>query len=31
MTLNEFMDELKTRLATTDINQVKADVLPFLK
>lgn len=30
MTMNEFMDELKNRLATTDINQVKADVLPFL-
>lgn len=30
MTLNEFVDELKNRLATTDINQVKADVLPFL-
>ena len=30
MTLNEFMDELNNRLATTDINQVKADVLPFL-
>lgn len=30
MTLNEFADELKKRLSTTDINQVKADVLPFL-
>ena len=30
MTLNEFMDELNNRLAATDINQVKADVLPFL-
>lgn len=30
MTLNEFMDALNNRLATTDINQVKADVLPFL-
>ncbi len=30
MALNEFTDELKNRLATTDINQVKADVLPFL-
>lgn len=30
MTLNEFTDELKNRLTTTDINQVKADVLPFL-
>ncbi len=30
MTLNEFMDALNNRLATTDINQVKADVQPFL-
>ena len=30
MTLNEFMYELNNRLAATDINQVKADVLPFL-
>ncbi len=30
VTLNEFVDELKNRLAITDINQVKADVLPFL-
>ena len=30
MALNEFIDELKNRFATTDINQVKADVLPFL-
>ncbi len=30
MSLEEFMDELKKRLAASDINQVKADVLPFL-
>ncbi len=30
VTLNEFVDELKNRLAITDINQVKTDVLPFL-
>lgn len=30
MTLNEFIGELNNRLAATDINQVKADVLPFL-
>lgn len=30
MSAEEFTDELKKRLATTDINQVKADVLPFL-
>ena len=30
MLLNEFVNELKKRLATTEINQVKADVLPFL-
>lgn len=28
--MNEFADELKKRLVTTDINQVKADVLLFL-
>jgi predicted nucleotidyltransferase component of viral defense system len=31
MNLNEFKNRLKERLATTDINQVKADVLPFVK
>ena len=30
MLLNEFVDELKKRLVITEINQVKADVLPFL-
>jgi hypothetical protein len=30
-TQNEFMELLNHRLATTDINQVKADVLPFVQ
>ena len=30
MSVEEFLYELKKRLSTTDINQVKADVLPFL-
>ena len=31
MNLNEFKNRLKERLTTTDINQVKADVLPFVR
>ena len=31
MNFNEFKNRLKERLATTDINQVKADVLPFVR
>ncbi len=31
MNLDEFKSRLKERLAMTDINQVKADVLPFVK
>ena len=27
----QFLDDLKNRLASADINQVKADVLPFIK
>ena len=31
MTLNDFMSALKERLATTNIEDVKKDVLPFLR
>ena len=31
MNFNEFKNRLKERLATTDFNQVKADVLPFVR
>ena len=30
-TKEEFMDDLKVRLSTSDIRQVKSDVLPFIK
>ena len=28
---DSFLEKLKERLATADINQVKADVLPFIR
>ena len=30
-TKESFLEKLKERLATADINQVKADVMPFLR
>ena len=30
ITINSFKNQLKERLSTSDINQVKADVLPFV-
>jgi len=31
ITKESFLEKLKERLATADINQVKADVMPFLR